>query len=170
MTAFLHGCTQEEAARTSDWLDKAKATLRHPLLLALVFAETQLERHSELYRRYYETYTALFDDISSKSQQMQSSKANSSEIDRLDVGEWLTQIFRMYQKHRNFQRLLASFRRILDSLVEKSGLYLGSPENLSITGRLREISHQYEDLVEQSNIIADGVSLLLTTVSLIIQG
>ena len=166
VNAFLHGCTQEEATRIHHWLDKAKAALKHPWLPAMIIVEIQLERHSKIYQRYYERYTALYDEIRSKSEQLQLSRAGLRGFNELEVGEWLPQIFRMYQKHRNFQRLLASFRRILDSLVEISGQYRGTSEDLNITGRLREISRLYDDLAEQSHIIADGVSLLLTTVSL----
>ena len=169
MTAFLHGCTQQEAIRISDWLDRAKTALKHPLLPAVVIAEIQLERHGRIYRQYYERYIALFDDISSKSEEVQSKKNILHEADDLGVAKWLPQIFRMYQKHRNFQRLLASFRRILDSLLEMSNHYQESSEDFNLTGRLHEISHHYENLIDQSNIIADGVSLLLTTVSLITQ-
>jgi len=147
-------------------LNRTQTALKHPLLPAVILAEMQLERHAKIYRQYYIRYTAIFYDIKSESEKMQVKSASSDTFDGLEIAGWLTRIFSMYQKHRNFLRLLASFCRILATLIKMSDQLPGTPESLNVTDRLREILDHYEDLVEQSRITADGTSLLLTTVSL----
>ena len=165
VTAFLHGCTEEEARQISNWLEGAKAALKHPLLPTLVLAEIQLERHSRIFRRYNERYTFLFTDIKDRSEKLQTKETNLHDFGGIEIADWLARIFGMYHKQRKFQHLLASFRRNLDSVVEKGDHYWKSSDEFNIVGRLREISLQYGDLKGQSDIMADGASLLLTTVS-----
>ena len=166
VTAFLHGCTSEEATRIHEWLQRAENALKHPLLPAVVMTEIQLERHGRIHRRYQFTYTALFNHIQSQSEQIQVKESGLHEPGKLKFAESIHQIFSMYQKHHNFYRLLTSFCRILDSMVEMSGHHPKSSEDFNIKARLGETAHQYKDLAEQSRILADGTSLLLNTVSL----
>lgn len=178
VTAFLHGCDEDEASKIGKWLNKAKAATKDPFLMTLVLAEIQLERHGKIYRAYHEEYRTLFDSIRETSEKMQTGKASSGYSESsessessegsggLEVAEKLANIFLYYQKYRSFQHFVKSFRKILDSLIDISNENLGSSEEFNITGRLREISHSYEGLIDQLSNMAEGLNLLLTTVSL----
>ena len=167
VTALLHGCTLNESKQIHRWLDKAKDALKHPLLPAVAMTEIQPERHGSIYRTYHARYTALFEHIRAQSEQIQTEANDSLGPGKLEITSSLTQIFRMYQKHHNFYRLLTSFCRILDTLVEMSSHHLDTLEDYNIKARLGETAHAYKDLVEQSKILADGKTLLLNTVSLL---
>ncbi|KAG7005286.1 hypothetical protein G7Y79_00020g048140 [Physcia stellaris] len=170
VTAVLHGCTEDEANRITAWLEKAQNALRHPLLPAVVLAEIQLERHGKIYRKYYSEYTALFRVIESKSEQTQAEAANTDTVERLEISDWLAKVFSMYQKHHKLHRYLESFCRTLETLIKMGDQPLSSSEGLNMIGRLREILQHYEDLKGQTRTIADGASILLTTVSIFIMG
>ncbi|PLB35121.1 uncharacterized protein BDW47DRAFT_119810 [Aspergillus candidus] len=180
-TGFLHGCTENEAQHIVGWLKQASQALQEPTLMAFLLAEIQYERHTHITQEYWRRYDDLFFELQEKARVI--AKLSPFTEDRTrdlpEIADWLSTIFAMHSKHGRMYRHFCTFQAnidLLQDLAEQSLQRQTTPLSprfqtaTSITHRLQQIATGYKDLEQQTLLLKEGSSLLLTTLwSLIAQ-
>ncbi|KAL4786411.1 hypothetical protein BJX76DRAFT_355138 [Aspergillus varians] len=188
ITALIHGCTDKEAQRIMKWVEQASPALQHPSLMALLLAEIQLERHAHLCREYGRRFDSLFSDIQTKARLLTRRHTTPDEQvqDLSEIPDWLGGIFGMHRKHGAMHRYLCVFRENLNLVLDLTnrieepirrdrtaatrGNNAPSTAAIAIVQRMQQVVTEYKDLEQQTSVLKEGASLLLTTMwSLIAQ-
>lgn len=176
-TGFIHGCTENEAQHIVKWLKSASLALQEPTLMALLLAEIQYERHTNISHEYWRRHNDLFLELQGKARLL--TELSPSVEDKIrdlpEIADWLSSIFTMHSKHGRMHRHFCTSQAnllLLQSLTERlSQKQMILPKSLKtaalVTSRLQQIATRYKDLEQQTLLLKEGANLFLTTVSFI---
>lgn len=178
--AVMYGCDEKTIHMISDRLSRSDYVVSHPMILPILIADMERDRHVALLRQNVtRTVQRIYDlTVNRKNFEAQSDYAASSLLAPGDGDSVVSWLDMNYLKNglQNWQRQIKKMTAHLetvDMLFEHDGLSQNHPdvEGWKSTGhrikqRLEELIDEYDEHIREATTLVDGLSLAASTVSI----
>ena len=173
--ALFHGCDEQDVKVLTEWLQMTTYSAGHPLLLPALFAELQLRRHKRLAQDNWRKLVALYAHTGQYSNLAPGVQHASLRQGAFDYDDTTREVLGMYQDtsflKKNLMKLCRGLKRmasqtaVIRTTAPEVRTDFIATESLRIEERLEEIMDDYEGLLAECDLVADGASLLNSAVS-----
>ena len=173
--ALFHGCDEQDVKILTEWLQMTAYSAGHPLLLPALFAELQLRRHKRLAQDNWRKLVALYAHTGQYSDLAPGLQHAYLREGAFDYDNTTREVLGMYQDTsflkktlvklcRGLKRMASQIEVIRTNAPESRAEFIAT-ESARIEERLEEIMGDYEGILAECDLIADGASLLNSAVS-----
>jgi hypothetical protein len=175
--ALIHGCDDNDLKSIETFLNFSKASIGHPMLLHLLFADLQLKRHKA-------RHSSGWDGLLVGLHRIGLQRTNAPEVlvwgdnvrdEDLNHNEMTKEMLDVFQKSGFLEQSLAKFRTLLtrmashvrvdDATLSQAQIDYMNLHNPRIEQAITTLIDKYDDLVKNCNLTTNGASLLISAVS-----